>query len=142
MTHDYRFLVLEDFSWTRYQLVTILKSHFDCVVVEVRDDIRAQNEFAKQHYRNEAFDAVFVDIDSSNAKGLDAIAVIKAINPNVKLLATSTMDNVSLIERAMEIGVQAFIKVKPGVSFQFFDEFDVVEIIRNEMNGTSQWANK
>ena len=87
--------------------------------------------FADTYVLNSNIDLVIMDIlmqDGSN--GLDAAEKIKKLNPNVKIIAVTSMPEVSWMDRAKKIGVESFW-------YKEVSEKTILEIIERTLAGES-----
>lgn len=87
--------------------------------------------FADTYVLNTKLDLVIMDIlmqDGSN--GLDAAEKIKKLKPELKIIAVTSMPEVSWMDRAKEIGIESFW-YKEG------SEDTILEIIERTLNGES-----
>lgn len=87
--------------------------------------------FADTYVLNTKLDLVIMDIlmqDGSN--GLDAAEKIKKLKPELKIIAVTSMPELSWMDRAKEIGIESFW-YKEG------SEDTILEIIERTLNGES-----
>lgn len=87
--------------------------------------------FADTYVLNTKLDLVIMDIlmqDGSN--GLDAAAKIKKLKPELKIIAVTSMPEVSWMDRAKEIGIESFW-------YKEVSEDTILEIIERTLNGES-----
>ena len=87
--------------------------------------------FADTYVLNTKLDLVIMDIlmqDGSN--GLDAAEKIKKLKPELKIIAVTSMPEVSWMERAKEIGIESFW-------YKEVSEETILEIIERTLNGES-----
>ena len=87
--------------------------------------------FADTYVLNTKLDLVIMDIlmqDGSN--GLDAAAKIKKLKPELKIIAVTSMPEVSWMDRAKEIGIESFW-------YKEVSEETILEIIERTLNGES-----
>ncbi len=87
--------------------------------------------FADTYVLNSNLDLVIMDIlmqDGSN--GLDAAAKIKKLKPELKIIAVTSMPEVSWMDRAKEIGIESFW-------YKEVSEETILEIIERTLSGES-----
>lgn len=87
--------------------------------------------FADTYVLNTKLDLVIMDIlmqDGSN--GLDAAEKIKKLKPELKIIAVTSMPEVSWMDRAKEIGIESFW-------YKEVSEGTILEIIERTLNGES-----
>lgn len=87
--------------------------------------------FADTYVLNTKLDLVIMDIlmqDGSN--GLDAAEKIKKLKPELKIIAVTSMPEVSWMDRAKEIGIESFW-------YKEVSEDTILEIIERTLNGES-----
>ena len=87
--------------------------------------------FADTYVLNRELDLVIMDIlmqDGSN--GLDAAEKIKKLKPDLKIVAVTSMPEVSWMERAKEIGIDSFW-------YKEASEETILNIIRRTLEGES-----
>lgn len=87
--------------------------------------------FADTYVLNTKLDLVIMDIlmqDGSN--GLDAAEKIKKLKPELKIIAITSMPEVSWMDRAKEIGIESFW-------YKEVSEDTILEIIERTLNGES-----
>ena len=87
--------------------------------------------FADTYVLNSHLDLVIMDIlmqDGSN--GLDAAKKIKKLKPNLKIIAVTSMPEVSWMNRAKEIGIESFW-------YKEVSEATILKIIERTLTGES-----
>ena len=87
--------------------------------------------FADTYVLNTKLDLVIMDIlmqDGSN--GLDAAAKIKKLKPELKIIAVTSMPEVSWMDRAKQIGIESFW-------YKEVSEDTILEIIERTLKGKS-----
>lgn len=87
--------------------------------------------FADTYVLNTKLDLVIMDIlmqDGSN--GLDAAEKIKKLKPELKIIAVTSMPEVSWMDRAKQIGIESFW-------YKEVSEETILEIIERTLNGES-----
>lgn len=81
-------------------------------------------------------DLILMDIlmnDESN--GLDAAAKIKKLKPNIKIIAVTSMPEVSWLAKAREIGIDSFW-------YKESSKETIIEVMERTMNGESVYPDK
>ena len=87
--------------------------------------------FADTYVLKAPLDLVIMDIlmnDGSN--GLDAAEKIKKLKPNLKIIAVTSMPEVSWMERARKIGIESFW-------YKDVSEETLIDIVHRTLNGES-----
>lgn len=87
--------------------------------------------FADTYVLKAPLDLVIMDIlmnDGSN--GLDAAEKIKKLKPNLKIIAVTSMPEVSWMERARKIGIESF-------GYKDVSEETLIEIVERTLKGES-----
>ena len=74
--------------------------------------------------------AMFADTYVLNTNGLDAAEKIKKLNPELKIIAVTSMPEVSWMDRAKKIGIESFW-------YKEVSEETILEIIERTLNGES-----
>ncbi|WP_215506928.1 response regulator transcription factor [Peptoniphilus sp. EMRHCC_23] len=101
----YKFMIVDDQFVSRELFRLILDNHPGYEVVYSVDTAM----FADTYVLNRNLDLVIMDIlmqDGSN--GLDAAEKIKRLRPDIKIVAVTSMPEVSWMERAKAIGIDSF----------------------------------
>ena len=101
----YKFMIVDDQFVSRELFRLILDNHPGYEVVYSVDTAM----FADTYVLNRNLDLVIMDIlmqDGSN--GLDAAEKIKKLRPDIKIVAVTSMPEVSWMERAKAIGIDSF----------------------------------
>lgn len=91
--------------------------------------------FADTYVLKAPLDLVIMDIlmnDGSN--GLDAAEKIKKLKPNLKIIAVTSMPEVSWMERARKIGIESFW-------YKDVSEETLMDIVHRTLNGESIYPN-
>ena len=92
--------------------------------------------FADTYVLKAPLDLVIMDIlmnDGSN--GLDAAEKIKKLKPNLKIIAVTSMPEVSWMERARKIGIESFW-------YKDVSEKTLMEIVHRTLNGESIYPDR
>lgn len=92
--------------------------------------------FADTYALKAPLDLVIMDIlmnDGSN--GLDAAEKIKKLKPNLKIIAVTSMPEVSWMERARKIGIESFW-------YKDVSEKTLMEIVHRTLNGESIYPDR
>lgn len=100
-----RVLVVDDQFMARQLFELYLNS---CENYELAGTVSSA-AYAKEFVHNNPIDLVIMDIlmnDGSN--GLDTAAELKKIKPDIKIVAVTSMVEVSWLKRAKEIGIESF----------------------------------
>lgn len=102
-----KIMVVDDAVFMRTMMKEILKSEGFEIVAEA-----ANGEEAVQLYKQVKPDVVTMDITMPEMDGVDALAAIKKIDPQAKVIMCSAMGQQEMVIRAIKAGAMDFI-VKP-----------------------------
>ncbi|RAV14380.1 two-component system response regulator [Paenibacillus contaminans] len=102
-----KIMVVDDAVFMRTMMKEILKSEGFEIVAEA-----ANGEEAVQLYKQVKPDVVTMDITMPEMDGVDALAAIKKIDPQAKVIMCSAMGQQEMVIRAIRAGAMDFI-VKP-----------------------------
>lgn len=100
-------MVVDDSQFIRLHLTKLLTEH-EYEVIEVEN-----GEEAVQTYRQLYPDAVLMDIVMPVKNGSDALREILSLDPQAKIIILSTMNQDSIVLRAMQAGAKDFL-TKPA----------------------------
>lgn len=120
-------MIVDDQFVSRELFRLILGNHPDYEVVYSVDTAM----FADTYVLNRDLDLVIMDIlmqDGSN--GLDAAEKIKKLKPDIKIVAVTSMPEVSWMERAKAIGIDSFW-------YKEASEASILEVIGRTLDGES-----
>lgn len=123
----YKFMIVDDQFVSRELFRLILDNHPGYEVVYSVDTAM----FADTYVLNRNLDLVIMDIlmqDGSN--GLDAAEKIKKLRPDIKIVAVTSMPEVSWMERAKAIGIDSFW-------YKEASEASILEVIDRTLTGES-----
>ena len=123
----YKIMIVDDQFVSREMFKLYISQCLDYEVVYCVDTAM----FADTYVLNTKLDLVIMDIlmqDGSN--GLDAAEKIKKLNPELKIIAVTSMPEVSWMDRAKEIGIESFW-------YKEVSEETILEIIERTLNGES-----
>lgn len=123
----YKFMIVDDQFVSRELFRLILDNHPGYEVVYSVDTAM----FADTYVLNRSLDLVIMDIlmqDGSN--GLDAAEKIKKLRPDIKIVAVTSMPEVSWMERAKAIGIDSFW-------YKEASEASILEVIDRTLAGES-----
>lgn len=123
----YKLMIVDDQFVSRELFRLILGNHPDYEVVYSVDTAM----FADTYVLNRDLDLVIMDIlmqDGSN--GLDAAEKIKKLKPEIKIVAVTSMPEVSWMERAKAIGIDSFW-------YKEASEASILEVIGRTLDGES-----
>ena len=123
----YKFMIVDDQFVSRELFRLILDNHPGYEVVYSVDTAM----FADTYVLNRNLDLVIMDIlmqDGSN--GLDAAEKIKKLRPDIKIVAVTSMPEVSWMERAKAIGIDSFW-------YKEASEASILEVIDRTLAGES-----
>ena len=123
----YKLMIVDDQFVSRELFRLILGNHPDYEVVYSVDTAM----FADTYVLNRDLDLVIMDIlmqDGSN--GLDAAEKIKKLKPDIKIVAVTSMPEVSWMERAKAIGIDSFW-------YKEASEASILEVIGRTLDGES-----
>ncbi|HEY8528513.1 MAG TPA: response regulator [Paenibacillaceae bacterium] len=102
-----RVMIVDDAAFMRMVLRRILESAGHEVVGEAADGNEAVEKYVELKP-----DLVTMDITMPNKDGIEATRVIRAIDPNAKILMTSAMGQEAMVKQAVLSGAYDFV-VKP-----------------------------
>lgn len=123
----YKIMIVDDQFVSREMFKLYISQCLDYEVVYCVDTAM----FADTYVLNTKLDLVIMDIlmqDGSN--GLDAAAKIKKLKPELKIIAVTSMPEVSWMDRAKQIGIESFW-------YKEVSEDTILEIIERTLNGES-----
>ena len=123
----YKIMIVDDQFVSREMFKLYISQCADYEVVYCVDTAM----FADTYVLNTKLDLVIMDIlmqDGSN--GFDAAAKIKKLKPELKIIAVTSMPEVSWMDRAKEIGIESFW-------YKEVSEETILEIIERTLNGES-----
>ncbi len=123
----YKFMIVDDQFVSRELFRLILDNHPGYEVVYSVDTAM----FADTYVLNRSLDLVIMDIlmqDGSN--GLDAAEKLKKLRPDIKIVAVTSMPEVSWMERAKAIGIDSFW-------YKEASEASILEVIDRTLAGES-----
>ncbi len=123
----YKIMIVDDQFVSREMFKLYISQCLDYEVVYCVDTAM----FADTYVLNTKLDLVIMDIlmqDGSN--GLDAAEKIKKLKPELKIIAVTSMPEVSWMDRAKEIGIESFW-------YKEVSEETILEIIERTLNGES-----
>jgi two-component system, chemotaxis family, chemotaxis protein CheY len=115
-------LVVDDSMFMRNIIEKILEQHDIEVVGEATNGREAVDKYKKL-----LPDLVTMDLTMPDMKGIDAIKLIKEINPDVKIIVCSSMGQKEFIRDAIDAGARGFV-IKP------FEEEDLIREITKVMH--------
>ena len=115
-----RVVIADDAPFIREVLRHIFTSHEDLTIVaETKDG----NEVVETVLGRDDVDVVLMDIVMPNKGGIAATEEILAQKPDVKVIAFSTLDQESMVMKALDAGCCSYI-TKP------FQSSDIVDAVR------------
>lgn len=112
-----KILIVDDAKFMRMTLTNILQNGHHEVVGEAENGKQAIEMYSQLQP-----DLVTMDITMPEMNGLEALRVIKQMNPTAKVIMCSAMGQQKMVVEAIEAGAKDFI-VKP------FEESSVLEAI-------------
>ncbi len=102
-----RILVADDASFMRQMIREIVEAEGHEVVAEASDGVEAIDQF-----RAHQPDVVTMDIVMPRRSGIDAVRVIREIDPTARVVMCSALGQETLVSEALQAGAVDFI-VKP-----------------------------
>jgi len=117
-----RILVVDDSSFLRNSLKKILEGHGYEVVGMAENGLEAVTK-----YKALKPDLVTLDIIMPQTNGLQALQMLRAIDPNVSAVMVSSMSTKESVTDCVKAGAKSYI-LKP------FDEGKVVEVMRKVLS--------
>jgi DNA-binding NtrC family response regulator len=116
-----RILILDTDTIGVYRLFSVLIR--DGFTVETSCSIRE----AVERIKDVKFDCVVMDVNLPKIKGYDAVSILKAIDPNVKIIMTSEKNDIQLETEVRKQDI-AYYHIKS------FDHMELVEAVRDVCN--------
>lgn len=113
-----RVLIADDAGFIREILRTLCETQGDLVVAEATNGVEAI-ELAKKTKPN----LIFMDLVMPEKNGVEATQEIKKINPEIHIIACSTLDQEQYVSDALNAGCSHYIR-KP------FNKQDVTSILQ------------
>ncbi len=110
-------LIVDDAMFMRHTLRQMLENNNYNVVGEADNGMNALIK-----YKELEPDIVTMDITMPEIDGIEAVRLIKKVNPNAKIVMMSAMGQESMVRDAIVAGAQGFL-VKP------FKEDDVIKAL-------------
>ena len=104
---DKKILLVDDAAFMRMLIKDTLTKNGYTNILEAQD-----GAIACQTYEAEKPDLVIMDITMPNKTGIEALADIKKINPQTKVVMCSAMGQEAMVVEAIKLGALDFI-VKP-----------------------------
>lgn len=98
-------LICDDSMLVRRQLRTMLEEEFDCEVVEA-----GNGEAAVAQYKNEHPNLVFMDIVMPKCDGLEALKLIRQVDPKARVIMISSTGTSEKLIQALKLGATDFIQ--------------------------------
>lgn len=96
-------LYVEDEESLRCQTANFLTKIFNNV------QTAPDGEAGLNYFREKQFDLVITDIQMPHLNGLDMIARIKEINPDIKIIVTTAFGDQAYMVRAIDLGVDSYL---------------------------------
>lgn len=98
-------MIVDDSRIARELFEMYLKESKDYEVVRIEESA----SFADSFFKSDRIDLILMDIlMSDGSNGLNAAERIKAVRPDIKIVAVTSMAENSWIKRAREIGIESF----------------------------------
>jgi two-component system chemotaxis response regulator CheY len=102
-----KILVVDDRFDSRQLLMRMLRAATDATVVEARNGDQAIQSFIEHRP-----DLVFLDIDMPEVDGMAALAAIRGLAPDARIVMVSGTGSATHVKNALSLGVAGFV-VKP-----------------------------
>ena len=100
-------LIVDDTLFMRASIKQMLEANGHSVAGEASNGVEAVTKFAEVKP-----DVILMDITMPDMDGLEALRLIKEIDPNAKVVMCTAMGQQAMVAKAVELGAQQFI-VKP-----------------------------
>lgn len=113
-----KILIVDDAAFMRLSIRTMLEKNGFEIVGEAENGLEGI-----QKYKELNPDIVTMDITMPEMTGVDALKVIKAYDPDAKVVMLSAMGQESMVREAVLSGAKSFI-VKP------FKEEHIIKVLR------------
>lgn len=117
----HKILVVDDAAFMRLMLKNILSKQGYEIVGEAENGLEAVEK-----YKTLSPDLVTMDITMPVMEGVEAVRLIKQLDPNAKIIMCSAMGQQTMVVQSLQAGARDFI-VKP------FQEERVLESIRKTL---------
>ncbi len=113
-----RYVVVDDAAFIRELIKNILNPHIAVFAGEAADGREALQVIA-----DTLPDLVFLDMVMPKMNGLETVLELKRIQPDLKVIGCSTLDNHNLVSQALSQGFDAYI-TKPFTKQQILFEIE------------------
>lgn len=100
-------LIVDDAAFMRLTIKQMLEAHGHSMAGEAENGLEAVKK-----YNEVKPDVVMLDITMPEMNGLEALKLIKDLDPNAKIVICSAMGQQAMVAQAIQNGAQDFI-VKP-----------------------------
>lgn len=100
-------LVVDDTLFMRASIRQMLEANGHSVAGEASNGVEAIEKYAAVKP-----DVILMDITMPDMDGLEALRIIKEMDPNAKVIMCTAMGQQAMVAKAVELGAQQFI-VKP-----------------------------
>ncbi len=100
-------LVVDDAAFMRLTIKQMLEAHGHTMIGEAADGLEAVSKFAALKP-----EVVFLDITMPEMNGIEALRLIKEMDPKAKIIICSAMGQQAMVAQAVQYGAKDFI-VKP-----------------------------
>lgn len=113
-------LVVDDTLFMRASIRQMLEANGHSVAGEASNGVEAIEKYAAVKP-----DVILMDITMPDMDGLEALRIIKEMDPNAKVIMCTAMGQQAMVAKAVELGAQQFI-VKPFQSDRLMAAIDTV----------------
>lgn len=113
-------LIVDDTLFMRASIKQMLEANGHSVAGEASNGVEAVTKFAEVKP-----DVILMDITMPDMDGLEALRLIKEIDPNAKVVMCTAMGQQAMVAKAVELGAQQFI-VKPFQSERLIAAIETV----------------
>jgi len=108
-TQDLNILYVEDDLLLLHTTKELLSIYFKNVDIAINGKEGLEKFIDKQKNSNNSYDLIITDINMPHCDGIEMSIAIRKINPNQAIVITTAHNEISYLQRAIEIGVDGFI---------------------------------
>lgn len=116
-----RVLIVDTDKYVRVKFSLLLKDT-ECEVESVETIPEAVKRMKEEY-----FDCVILDVETHNARGYEAIAIIRAVSPDTEVIATTSENSRKLETRTREQGIFYYY-------IKSFDPEELKQAVRNVLS--------
>lgn len=124
-------VIVDNHPSVRENLAALIQREPDLEVCGDAPDVPAALPFIHQYPP----DLVILDVSSKRSQGLDSLKSLKAMHPEVRILALSLHDNKLFAERVLRAGAMGYITKQEAT-------VNILSAIRNVLEGRLYFASR